>query len=199
MAKKKPKLRKTAPAKSKDKQEFSTKSGGVVRFRGSRRPATAKQVAAFEAVLSVKLPADYKKFLYTTNGGIPTPNCFNVPDRSDALCDILYGIHEKRGQSDLEWEQEQASQWDPLPLGFVAIGHDPGGSSLLLATSGKDAGKVYFWNRDGMWVREDGHNTFPVANSFTAFLAGLREMPERSGSSPVPTKPTKRRRGKRRA
>jgi hypothetical protein len=169
----------------------------VVTLTRSFEPASAKQIASFEKALSVKLPADYKKFLRSTNGGIPAPDCLNVPDRGDALCAILYGISDKREPADLEWEQEQASQWDPLPAGFVAIGHDPGGSTLLLATAGKQAGKIFFWDRNGLWVREDGHNTFPVANSFAAFLAGLHEMPEEPRSEAARSKPAKRRRTRR--
>lgn len=160
----------------------------MVTFTRSFDPASAKRIAATEKALSVVLPADYKQFLRTTNGGIPSPNCLNVNDRGDALCAILYGIRDKRESADLEWEQEQASQWDPLPCGFLAIGHDPGGNSFLLATSGEHAGKILFWDRNGLWVREDGHNTFPVANSFMVFLAGLHEMPlEFRGECPEQT------------
>jgi hypothetical protein len=143
-------------------------------------PVSAQKIAAFERRFGIKLPADYKQFLRTTNGGIPDPNCFNVPDRGEALADYLYGVREERTYCDLEWEQRQASHWDPLPPGFVAIGHDPGGSTLLLATLGEDAGRVFFWDRSGLWVREDGHNTFPLAASFTAFIESLRELPEDS-------------------
>src|SRR5262249_49087927 len=100
-----------------------------------------------------------------------------VPNRGPALAAILYGIRDERTAADLEYEQEQATLWDPLPPRFVTIGHDPGGNTLLLATLGKDAGQVFFWDRVGFWVHEDGHNTFPVAASFTAFMAPLRDSP----------------------
>ena len=140
-------------------------------------PVSAQKVAAVERRLGVRLPPDYKRFLRTTNGGIPDPNCFTVPDREDALLDILYGLRNDRTDSDLEFEQEQAALWDPLPVGFVAIGHDPGGNGLLLATLGKDAGRVFSWDRVGFWVKDDGSNTFPVAASFTEFIESLRELP----------------------
>jgi hypothetical protein len=149
----------------------------VVTFTHRFEPATAESIQAFEVALSVTLPADYKEFLRTINGGVPEPQCFNVPERDDALCAILYSIRNSRQPGDLEWEQGEASQWDPLPAGMVAIGHDPGGNTFLIATSGKNVGTIYFWDRNGLWVREDGRNTFPVATSFTAFLSGLRDMP----------------------
>ena len=140
-------------------------------------PVAAKQIAAVEKALGIKFPSEYKKFLRTINGGVPAPNCFTVPDRGDALCDFLYGICEKRTHGDLEKEQNQVTQLDPLPPGFLVIGHDPGGSRLLLATIGKDAGQVFFWDRNGFWIRKDGNNTFPITKGFAKFLADLHEMP----------------------
>src|SRR5262245_41968169 len=109
----------------------------MITFGQKFAPVSTHKIAAVEKALSVKLPADYKKFLRNTNGGVPTPNCFKVPDRGEALCDIIYGIRDKRGPADLEWEQERANELDPLPQGIIAIGHDPEGNTFLLATSGK--------------------------------------------------------------
>jgi hypothetical protein len=166
----------------------------MVTFARTFGPASAKQIAALEKALAVKLPADYKRFLRTTNGGVPAPDCFAVPERGDALCGILFGVREKQGPADLAWEHQQASEWEPLPRGFIAIGRDPGGNMLLLATSGKQAGQVFFGDRNGLWTRKDGHNTFPVARSFTAFIAALRELPTDSESKAAPSKRTKGRR-----
>ncbi len=146
-------------------------------FTRSFGPVSAQRIAAFERRLNIQLPADYKRFLRTTNGGIPKPNHFLVPDRGGALADFLYGLRTERMRGDLEFEQKQATLYDPLPPGFITIGHDPGGSSILLATLGDKAGRVFFWDRAGLWVRDDGHNTFPVATSFTEFLESLGELP----------------------
>src|SRR5947209_2981519 len=123
------------------------------KFTRSFGSVSAERVAAFERRLGITLPSEYTKFLRTTNGGIPEPNCFTVPDRGDAMVGILYGLRGERTNADLEFEQEQATLWDPLPPGFIAIGHDPGGNRLLLATLGEDAGRVFFWDRVGFWVR----------------------------------------------
>lgn len=168
-------------------------------FHAGFKPASAKAISRVEKSLDVKLPTDYKTFLQTQNGGVPSPSCFTVPHRGDALCDYLYGIRSKRERCDLEYEQELASQWDPLPPGFIAIGHDPGGNTLLLATKGKESGSVFFWDRNGLWIRKDGHNTFPVAMSFTDFLQSLHEMPGDASSStsvPSPKRPRKKPRPK---
>jgi hypothetical protein len=142
-------------------------------FSESFGPVPAATIDAVEKRLGVELPVDYKRFLQTINGGCPEPNSFTVPQRGDALVGILYGIRPERISCDLEYEQEQATLWDPLPAGYIAIGDDPGGSSLLLSTRGMDSGCVLFWDRNGLWVREDGHNTFPVAKSFSEFVESL--------------------------
>jgi len=147
-----------------------TLSGGF----GTLSPA---DVAAAERSLGVTLPDDYRQFLLTSNGGRPEPRSFPVPGRGDALVNMLFGIRNARTRFDLAYELELATELDPLPPGFIVVGNDPGGSSLLLSTGGSDAGKVYFWDRAGLWVRDDGHNTFPVADSFAAFVASLRHMP----------------------
>jgi hypothetical protein len=135
-------------------------------------------INAAEARLGVTLPSDYKTFLLETNGLNPEPYlCFAVPEREEVMLGCLYGLKPNRTRCDLEHQQELISQWSPLPAGYVAIGDDPGGNALLLATSGEDAGRVFFWDRVGFWVREDGRNTFPVADSFTAFIESLRAMP----------------------
>jgi hypothetical protein len=146
-------------------------------FAHSFNPASEAELKTVEQRLGVRFPKDYRKFLRDINGGSPTPACFAVPQCGPALVDMFYGIHTQRTHADLEYEREEATQWEPLPEGFVVIGHDPGNSLLLIGTLKDDAGKVYFWDRVGFWTRKDGRNTFLVAQSFAAFLDSLRETP----------------------
>lgn len=145
----------------------------MAKFGSNLPPVTAAVLDAVEKRLGVTLPPEYRQFLLTVNGGVPTPDCFEVPARGDVMLSVLYGVGSERTALDLEYEQEQATQWDPLPPGYLAVGEDPGGNVLLLSTLGKDAGRVWFWDRVGFWVREDGKNTFPVAASFTDFVESL--------------------------
>ena len=145
-------------------------------FKGRFDPVPAGAVNAAEKRLGVELPTDYRTFLLTTNGLCPeTDLSFTVPERGTVLLGSLYGICADRTHGDLEHEQEDATLWDPLPVGYVAIGHDPGGCLLLLTTLGDDSGSVYFWDRKGFWVRADGRNIFLVAKSFTEFMESLSE------------------------
>jgi hypothetical protein len=148
------------------------------KFRDTFGPVSIEAVNAAENRLGVTFPADYKQFLCSTNGGYLEPQEFLVPDRGLALAAILYGVRSERIQADLEYEQEQATLWDPLPPGYVAIGHDPGGNTFLLATLGANLGHVFFWDLTGLWVREDGRNGFLIATSFTVFMESLHDSRE---------------------
>jgi hypothetical protein len=113
-------------------------------------PVTTEAINAAEARLRVMLPADYKTFLLETNGLNPEPYlCFAVPEREEVMLGCLYGLKPNRTRCDLEYQQEMITQWSPLPTGYVAIGEDPGGNALLLATAGEDAGRVFFGTGSG--------------------------------------------------
>src|SRR5262245_5569077 len=43
------------------------------------KPATEAQVAAFERLIGGRLPADYREYLRTVNGGPPESHCYRGP------------------------------------------------------------------------------------------------------------------------
>jgi len=85
---------------------------------------------------------------------------------------VLYGIKEKRMSGDLAYELHRHRS--DLPEGFLPIGHDPGGSPFLFATTGEHRGRVFFWDRT--WFFKDSSatgNTYWLADSFPALLDSL--------------------------
>ncbi len=114
----------------------------MVAFGESFGPATVASVDAAEQRLGVQLPVDYTRFLHRVNGGSPEPDIFMVPGHDLVMLGVLYGVSTKRASLDLEYEYEEATQWNPLPPGFVPIGEYPGGNRLLLATIGNEAGTI---------------------------------------------------------
>ncbi len=60
---------------------------------------------------------------------------------------------------------------------MLAIGHDPGGNTLLMQTEGQEEGQILYWDRGGLWTELDGTNTFPVARTFTEFMKSLKGIP----------------------
>ena len=75
------------------------------------KPATETQIVAFERLIGSALPADYREYLRTVNGGSPEPatyhgpvislyvqNIFSLLDDEDKICGLVY---EWRGASDV--------------------------------------------------------------------------------------------------
>jgi hypothetical protein len=165
-------------------------------FSGGYGPISAQKVAAVERRLQMTFPPDYKRFLRTTNGGMPDPSWFLVPNRGGAFAHVMFGIREDRSSNDLEYQH--AELLSPLPPGWLWIGRDKGSNLLVLTTLEADAGRVLFVDRHGFYVREDGVNAFQVAASFTEFVEGLGEMPTPAEPSAAPDRSgTKRKRGSR--
>jgi hypothetical protein len=131
-------------------------------------------ISAFQLRTGIRLPEDYKKFLLASNGGVPTPQQFDIPKtKHSVLVDYFYGILPKREPCDLEYETNRMAEH--LPQGVVLIGHDPGGNGYLLATTGESRGSVYFWDKRGLLVNAESGNTFLLADGISKLLDSLYE------------------------
>ncbi len=130
-------------------------------------PVDAHAIEALEASLGATLPEDYRNFLLEHNGGLVEPDVFEVqgdPNVTKSSIQILHGI----APGDYFDINKQISIFENrIPSGTIPIGHDPSGNLLCLAVSGPRAGTVYFWDHDL------DNATFPLADSFSAFLSGL--------------------------
>ncbi len=51
---------------------------------------------------------------------------FHVADHGDVMLGAIFGVGPDRTSLDIEYEQEQATIWEPLPRGYLAIADDPG-------------------------------------------------------------------------
>jgi hypothetical protein len=134
-------------------------------------------VSALEKQLGLVLPADYRSFLLTTNGGRPDPYIFDGGDAGECILNEFYGIGNHRGLvGDMA---EMASLVEGrLPAKFAQIGEDPGGNLFLLATEGSGTAGVFFFDHEN--EPEDADipwSEFPnlvrIADSFTALLVLL--------------------------
>jgi hypothetical protein len=134
---------------------------------------SANQVSAFEQRYKISLPSLYRNFLQTVNGGLPTPNKFEIPDCGEsALADVLYGLAPSSQAGDLGVEYEQLR--NELPEGFLPIGHDPGGNYLLLATIGDRAGRIYYWDATHFFrSSNESRDTYLIAKNLDEFLESL--------------------------
>ena len=135
------------------------------------KPATDEQIAEFEKIEGVKLPADYRAFLMTYNGGRPIPDCFPFGTEPGSLLDTFFELGEGEGKTnDL---QTMCDQYRPrIPHTMMPIGCDAGGNAILLGVHGEPWGRVFFL--DYMNPRP----IFEIAPSFEAFLASFEPRPE---------------------
>jgi anti-sigma B factor antagonist len=71
---------------------------------------------------------------------------------------------------------------DRIPKSLICIMNDPSGNLICLGVTGRDRGRVYFWDHEGepdedSWDGEveSAGNIKLIAGSFTEFLTGLRK------------------------
>ena len=105
-------------------------------------PITREDIHAFERRLNAKFPGTYKRFLLQHNGGRPEPPYFKREvlsrfyslNAGKATCDLL--AHYKLLRKD-------------LPTGLIPIAGDKFGNQICLALTGRERGKLYFWDHEG--------------------------------------------------
>lgn len=151
----------------------------AVGFEDPFPAATPEQIDQVEAVLDVRLPEDYRRFLQRHNGGDLKENF--LPPEADASARYLYSA----GPNDDEFIYDLVSAAtfyspdspsDPeIDPQYLPIGEDDGGNVICLKVRGEDRGAVYFWSHDAF------ANTDPLkrlTDSFEDFFEALRPIEE---------------------
>jgi SMI1-KNR4 cell-wall len=135
------------------------------------KPATDEQIAELEKTESVTLPADFRAFLKTHNGGRPIPDCFPIGADNGSLLDTFFELGE--GEDETNDLQTICDRYHGrIPTTMMPIGRDAGGNIVLLGVHGEHRGRVYFL--DQMNPRP----VFEIAPSFEAFLSSFEPRPE---------------------
>jgi hypothetical protein len=134
-----------------------------------------------EQLIGSPLPADYRAFLLTHNGGKPSLTGFRMEREgrgySESSVAWLYGIQDG-GEFFNSFELHYRGLRGRMPAHIIPIGSDPGGNQICISVAGPDLGRVYFWDHekeaDPDEDEEPGYdNLYFVANSFSDFLNGL--------------------------
>jgi hypothetical protein len=139
------------------------------------------QLDEFERDERLELPAEYREFLLTSNGGEPDDdNIVDVPEFGEVAVNDFFGL--QTGQ-EYDLRGERAMYEGRVPPGTLPIADDPGGSLFLLALDGDAKGAVFYWDHEAE-PREEGldwpdfENVYRIAGSFEEFLGRLRPYRE---------------------
>jgi hypothetical protein len=153
--------------------------------RGSEAPEWA--IAAYEEAIGARLPDGYRAFLTQCNAGVAR----NIVCRYEARPILFYGESEPRtareidvchvfGFREEEWlslehRNEMLRGQIPPSVIWIMDTFDACGTTCL-GVKGPYAGKVYFWDRDGIYPEGDDDNIREfdlVADTFADFIAKL--------------------------
>lgn len=155
----------------------------------SEAGTSLEAIEEVEIRLGKQFPDEYKCFILKHNGGRPEPCHFRFKHPTGVW--DPYSNYDANGKWDwgmiayfLSFSGQHETLFDYLisyegriPHDTLPIARDPGGNPILLAVSGANKGKVYFWMRENEPEDEEIINGFDylgfVADSFTEFLEGL--------------------------
>ncbi|HYO72094.1 MAG TPA: SMI1/KNR4 family protein [Archangium sp.] len=148
-----------------------------VNLEESYAPLSTRQIEEVESRLAIELPQDYRAFLLSHNGGRPIPDAFQMCGRWE-MVDRFLGIHEGEHDNLLDYVRAYEGR---LPPELLPIAHDAFGNLICLAVRGSQHGGVYFWDHE--WEAGRGEppsydNVTCIAESFEAFLASMRALPD---------------------
>lgn len=146
-------------------------------------PAPAKELATFEGAIGHPLPDDYRRFLVACNGGYVGGSLwFKGPTPKGEAADA--GVHHIGGFRE-EWHfslpYHRECYDGRIPSDLVWVMDDPFGNAICVGLSGPHRGEVFFWDHenepDDDWdgSLESAGNLQLLANTFTEFVAGLRQ------------------------
>lgn len=141
------------------------------------------ELAILEDNLGMALPAAYRRWLATTNGGKASgdPPLPGIPDEEgDVLVDLL-GARDDEPANDLRWYRHTQLHHDEgciadVPAEFLHVGAT-GNGAVLVKVTGDDVGSVWWADCDLLSdaVERDldvaNHALRRLADDFDAFLA----------------------------
>lgn len=142
------------------------------------RKLSEKDIEELELGLNVILPENYKQFLMQYNGGRPVPDCYPIEGLKNnpyGGIHFFFGIHREIDSGNLSWNYTVME--GRLPKGFLPIASDGSGDILCLALSGKNEGRIFFWDYYGELNPPTFENLYFVANSFEELLDRLFVFP----------------------
>jgi hypothetical protein len=134
-----------------------------------------EDVAAFERRIRRTLPADYRRFLVETNGGVPLRRGIrSAGGQEEWSINVIFGLTRPTASSNVESNLEATR--DTRPAGQLPIAATDTGELVLLSIEGRRPGVVslWQWQEDDFSSRE--RHLYPIAQSFSEFLEALGDI-----------------------
>ncbi len=100
------------------------------------------RIASFEQALGSALPAAYRRFLLTTNGGTPNDRNAELAGKHSVVVHVLKSLDEPEDGPRLTPTPEFAADFPSLDL--LEIGYDAFGNRIVLVVRGDRRGEVWF-------------------------------------------------------
>lgn len=144
----------------------------TIPFERQGPPITEADLDAFESRLGQRLPADYRQFMLSQNGGRPIPNY--LPSNPNVGIGVFFCL--TSDDQDDSMAQMLDVYSDRYPPRMLPIAESAGGNLICLSLTGDDENSVYFWEHEmesdeGEPPRED--NLEKIADSFADLLENL--------------------------
>lgn len=157
----------------------------IAEVKDKSPPAPEEELARFEELIGQTLPEDYRRFLVQCNGGY-VGGRFWFQGINPEGEEVEAGVHHIGGFRDESYFSlldNRECYVGRIPNALIWIHDDPFGNAICLGGAGVHHGRVYFWDHEeepdeDEWdgAVETADNITLIANSFTDYVAGLREL-----------------------
>lgn len=120
------------------------------------------------------LPADYRRFMLTQNGGVLSESAHLRDDGSGASVRAFLSVDADDGGYD--FGHYLRTYEGRYPYGLLPIGIDASSNLILLDTGYQQSGSVWFWDHEGEADEDEPprtDNIVKIADTFTGFLHDL--------------------------
>jgi hypothetical protein len=136
-------------------------------------PLHEEELKSFEREHGFSLPADYKQFLLSTNGGRPERDLLTIHGlKSNPLgrIHVFFGLKDPVESCNLDWNLQVFR--DRIPASYLPIATTEGADKICLDMTGEHAGAVYYW--DG-YAQTGERTLYFLAEDFASFVASLQK------------------------
>jgi hypothetical protein len=135
---------------------------------GGHPPIAESALARFESTLEIALPAAYRRFLLTSNGGRPRIDAFRAEDGGEETLDVFFGLAPGAKDDLVAMLQRYGER---VPAGLLPIARDPFGNLILLDV---EDGVVLFWDHELEPTGEEPQqNVRRIAPDFGSWLGSF--------------------------